>query len=73
MGMTLIAPHGDEACTMILRMAADLIEGDALCDHRTSFRALVLRGHNSFYVSALIDDARHVAMQSVVAAEISKP
>jgi hypothetical protein len=69
----LIAPRKEDSSVMIFSMAADLIEADAFRDHRISFHTLVLRGYNSFYVSSLIDDARQVAMQSVVAAEMSKP
>lgn len=72
----LIAPRRQDSSVMISSMAADLIEADVFHDHQASFRTLVLRGYNSFYVSALIDDARQAAFQTtvdVVAKEMSRP
>lgn len=69
----LIAPRKGEDPARVFRMAADLIEAEAWRDHRFAFQTLVLRGHSSFYVACLIDDARQLAQRAVVAAEMSAP
>lgn len=65
----LLAPKASENPALVFRMAADLIEAEAWSDHREAFRILVQRGHPSFYVAHLIDDARQLAAQCFASAE----
>jgi hypothetical protein len=59
---------------LVAQMAKDLIRFDAVADERDAIRALSWCGRYSAYdVLVLLDDARQVAMQEIVAKEISKP
>lgn len=57
----------------VSRMAADLVEADAFATLADAIRLLMWKGYGSVEVGLLADDARQVAMQSVVAKEMSKP
>ena len=61
-----------ERTALVLDMAADLLETDTFRDRRAAFEALVLRGHRSFLVSVMVDDAMQWAMQCVVETEMSE-
>lgn len=54
------------------RMAADLVEADAFATLADAIRLLMWKGYGSVDIALLADDARQVAMQSVVAREMSK-
>jgi hypothetical protein len=58
---------------LVKRMAADLVTYDAFRNEGDAIRSLMAKGYSSFAVLRFVDDARQVAMQCVVAAEISKP
>ena len=68
----LLAPRDEARTALVLHMAADLIETDTFRDRRAAFEALVLRGHRSFLVSVMVDDAMQWAMQCVVETEMSE-
>jgi len=54
-------------------MAADLIKHDAVGNENDAIRVLMWGGrYNAFDVALMVDDARQVAMQDVVAREMSK-
>jgi len=59
-----------EQPALVYRMAADLLEADAYCDHRTAFAALLRKGYHSFHIAARIDDAMQYAAQVMVAMEM---
>lgn len=58
---------------LVTRMAKDLIRFDAVADERDAIRALAWCGsYGTLDVVLLVDDARQVAMQEIVAAEMGK-
>jgi hypothetical protein len=56
-----------------IRMAKDLIAYDAFRVEADAIRSLMNRGYSPFDVLRYVDDARQVAMQDIVAREISAP
>jgi hypothetical protein len=59
--------------TLVERMAKDLIRYDAVTPEADSIRSLFGRGYSMVDIVMLIDDARQVAMQAIVAREMSAP
>ena len=57
----------------VKRMAEVLVKYDAWRNEGSAARTLRNQGYGAFDVLTLIDDARQVAMQSVVAVEMSRP
>lgn len=57
---------------IVARMAADLVAADSFHDEREAIRSLFGK-YPYFQISLLIDDARQVAVQDVVAREMSAP
>lgn len=55
------------------RMAADLVRHDAYANKWDAVRCLLAKKYDSVDVAILLDDARQVAMQDVVAREIAAP
>ncbi len=53
-------------------MAADLVRFDAFQNEGSACRTLRNQGYSAFDVLTMLDDARQVAMQSVVAAEMAQ-
>jgi hypothetical protein len=68
-----LATHGESRDELVKRMAADLVTYDAFRNEADAIRSLMARGYPSFAVARFVDDARQVAMQGVVAAEMMKP
>lgn len=58
---------------LVQRMAADLIRYDAAHNEADAIRSLFGRGYSMADIVMLIDDARQVAAQEKVAAEMAKP
>lgn len=58
---------------VVARMAKDLIAYDAFRIEADAIRALMSREYSPFDVLRFVDDARQVAMQEIVAKEMSKP
>lgn len=58
---------------VVKRMAADLVKFDAFRDEGDAIRSLMHRQYSPFDVLRYVDDARQVAVQDVVAREISQP
>jgi hypothetical protein len=59
------------ACT-VAAMAAELIRYQAFADPRDARLTLSVAGYPSFEIELLIDDARQVAAQHVVAMEMTR-
>jgi hypothetical protein len=59
-----------ERASLVAQMAADLLAKDAFADRGKSVRTLMGR-YSTFEIMALLDDARQVAMQHVVAMEMA--
>lgn len=57
---------------LIQKMAADLIRFDALGNEADSIRSLYGAGYSAMDVMMLIDDVRQVAVQALVAREMSE-
>lgn len=58
--------------TVVDRMAADLVEADAFANAADAIRLLMWKGYGSHQVFTHADNARQVAMQSVVAREMAR-
>lgn len=58
---------------MVQRMAADLIRYDAAQNEQDAIRSLYGRGYAIADVMMLVDDARMLAFQEIVAKEMTKP
>lgn len=58
---------------MVERMARDLVAADAFHEPKEAMRALMLARYPAFVVLRLVDNARQLAMQEIVAAEMMKP
>lgn len=58
--------------TLVERMAADLVAADAFANVADAIRLLMWKGYGSIDIAVLADDARQVAMQSVVAREMAR-
>jgi hypothetical protein len=56
----------------VKRMAADLVRFDSFRTETGAMRSLMTNGYSAFDIFTMIDDARQVAMQSVVAVEMSR-
>lgn len=56
---------------IIKRMAADLVKYDAFRNKQDAVRCLMCRGYPTFEIARLLEDARALAFQDVVAREIS--
>jgi hypothetical protein len=69
-GPLLLAP--ERRALLIEHMAADLLETGAFVDRSESERQLHRDGYPCLDVMILVDDARQVAMQDVVAREMSR-
>ena len=59
--------------SMVRQMARDLVRYDAHANEADSIRSLFGRGYSMVDIVILIDDARQVAMQEIVAREMAKP
>lgn len=59
--------------TLIERMAKDLIAYDAAQNEHDAIRSLFGRGYSMVDIAMLVDEARQVAFQNIVAAEMAKP
>ena len=57
----------------VAEMASRLVETGAFVDHGDSIMVLVSYGYAPFEVHALIDDARQVAAEHMVAMEMCEP
>lgn len=57
----------------IERMAADLVRFDAAQNEQDAIRSLFGRGYSTIEIMTLLDEARQVAFQKIVAEEMSKP
>jgi hypothetical protein len=57
---------------LVERMAADLVRYDALGNVEDSIRSLFGRGYATSDIHMLLDDARQVAFQEIVAKEMAK-
>lgn len=58
---------------VVMRMAKDLVAYDAFRVEADAIRALMAREYSPFDVLRFVDDARQVAMQEIVAKEMSAP
>lgn len=58
---------------LVQRMAKDLVRYDAAQNEADAIRSLFGRGYTMTDIVMLVDDARQVAMQEIVAAEMAKP
>lgn len=58
---------------LVARMAKELIRQDTYHTERDAIRSLVGNGFSALDVMVVVDDARQVAMQHVVAMEMSRP
>jgi hypothetical protein len=70
-GPMMLAVERREAVTQ--RMAKDLIHSGALACDQDAIRLLHNRGYALFDIALLAGDARMLAFQDIVAAEMSKP
>jgi hypothetical protein len=68
-----LAPQSEGRDDLVRRMAADLVTYDAFRVEADAIRSLMAKGYSSFAVLRFVDDARQVAMQEIVAAEMVKP
>lgn len=57
----------------VAEMASRLVETGAFVDHSDSIMVLASFGYSSFEVHALLDDARQIAAEHVVAMEMCEP
>lgn len=57
----------------VAEMASRLVETGAFVDHSDSIMVLASFGYSAFEVHALLDDARQVAAEHVVAMEMCEP
>lgn len=57
---------------VVARMASDITKYDAFRNEGDAIRSLMSAGYSPFDVLRYVDDARQVAMQEVVAAEMSR-
>lgn len=64
---------GNRRKAIVLAMAAELVRFDAFQCEGSASRTLHNRGYRASDIFMMIDDARQVAMQSVVAEEMGKP
>jgi hypothetical protein len=72
MNGTVILSHAREGRdALVRRMADDLIECDAYANKLDACRCLLAKRYDSVDVAILLDDARQVAMQDVVAREMT--
>lgn len=58
---------------MVTRMAADLVKYQAAQNEADAIRSLFGRGYTMADIVMLVDDARTLAFQEIVAAEMAKP
>ena len=58
---------------MVERMAKDLIRYDSYQNEADSIRSLFGRGYSMTDIVMIVDDARALAFQEIVAMEMSKP
>jgi SOS response regulatory protein OraA/RecX len=58
---------------MVERMAKDLIRYDSYQNEADSIRSLFGRGYSMTDIVMIVDDARALAFQEIVAVEMSKP
>lgn len=57
---------------LVQQMADDLVRYDAFANESDAIRTLMNRSYRPLDIALLADDARQVAMQSVVAREMSR-
>jgi hypothetical protein len=57
----------------VAEMASRLVETGAFVDHSDSILVLASFGYSAFEVHALLDDARQIAAEHVVAMEMCEP
>lgn len=58
---------------LVARMAKDLIRFDAVANEADAIRSLFGNGYGMGDIVMCVDDARQVAVQGIVAAEMAKP
>lgn len=58
---------------LVRRMAADLVATDSFASERDAIRILMAKRYRALDVAVHADNARQVAMQTVVAREMSQP
>lgn len=58
---------------VVARMAKDLVKYEAYGVETDAIRSLMNRGYSPYHVLRWVDDARQVAMQEIVAREMSEP
>ena len=58
---------------LVERMAKDLIKYEAFVNEQDAIRSLFGRGYSIAEIMILVGDARVLAFQEIIAAEMSKP
>lgn len=71
--LTLHEARRDQRQVMVERMAKDLIRYDSYQNEADSIRSLFGRGYSMTDIVMIVDDARALAFQEIVAVEMSKP
>lgn len=72
--MIITFPARESRAALVARMAADLVRYDAWRNKDDALRSLVFGcRYGSFEAVTYLDDARQLAMQSVVAREMARP
>ncbi|QPF81622.1 hypothetical protein IC762_17495 [Bradyrhizobium genosp. L] len=69
----LVLPEHSARCCRVAEMAKVLIEHEAFADRHDAVLTLRLCGFSAFEVTELVEDAIAVAVQHVVAREMSAP
>ncbi|MES5483629.1 hypothetical protein QMZ05_12795 [Bradyrhizobium sp. INPA03-11B] len=69
----VVIPEVEERTEKVARMAKHLLAAGTFNDERDAIRSLVGNGFRFGEVVMLVDDARQVAAQHVVAVEMSRP
>jgi len=71
--LTLVEKGRFDRALTVTRMAEHLLRLDAFRTESDAMRSLLGNGFGISDIVLLVDDARQMAMQAVVAAEMSKP
>lgn len=69
----IVLDHTARRRALIEQMASDLVNHDAAQIERDAIRFLTSNGYAATDVFMLVDDARAVAFQTIVAQEMEKP
>jgi hypothetical protein len=70
-GPLILAPERKQE--MAEEMAALLLDANAYLDRGDAIRLLRAADYNALNVMLCVDDARHLAMQEIIAKEMSEP